>query len=106
MTLRRIASRSALPEDEGSVAYVGERAIALFRAGEQVYAYPNVCPHKGGPVGEGLVVDGIVTCPWHGSQFDIATGTCVGGPAATPLEAIPIDLSGDDILVDVHPSWS
>ena len=59
MTLRRVAARSALPEDQGTVALVGERQVALFRAGEQVYAYPNVCLHKGGPVGEGLVIDEI-----------------------------------------------
>jgi nitrite reductase (NADH) small subunit len=103
MTLRRVATRSTIPEDQGAVAYVGDAAIALFRAGEQVYAYPNVCPHKGGPVGEGLVVDGIVTCPWHGSQFDIMTGACVSGPADGSLEPIPVDFEGDDVLVDVHP---
>ncbi len=103
MTLRRIATRSTLPEDQGTVAYVGDESIALFRAGEHVYAYPNVCPHKGGPVGEGLVVDGIVTCPWHGSQFEVATGACVSGPAEGPLEPITVDLQGDDVLIDVHP---
>lgn len=103
MTLQRIASRSALPEDQGTVARVGERQIALFRAADQVYAYPNVCLHKGGPVGEGLVVDGIVTCPWHGRQYDVATGACLNDPALGSLEAIPVELTGDDILVDVHP---
>ena len=101
MTLRRIATRPTLPEDEGTVVYVGDAPIALFRAGEHVYAYPNVCPHKGGPVGEGLVVDGIVTCPWHGSQFEVATGALVSGPAEGPLEPIPVDLQGDDVLIDV-----
>jgi len=103
VTLRRVAARAELPEDSGSVARVGDDEFALFRAGEQVYAYTNVCPHKGGPVGEGLVIDGIVTCPWHGSQFEIATGACVGGPASAPLEAIPVELQDDDILIDVHP---
>jgi nitrite reductase/ring-hydroxylating ferredoxin subunit len=103
VTLRRIATRPTLPEDQGTVAWVGDTPIALFRAGDGVYAYPNACPHKGGPVGEGLVVDGIVTCPWHGSQFDIMTGECVSGPAEGPLEPILVDLQGDDVLIDVHP---
>ena len=103
MTLRQVAARSALPEDQGTVALVGERQIALFRAGEQVYAYPNVCLHKGGPVGEGLVIDGIVTCPWHGRQYDIATGACVNDAELGSLEAIPVTLDGDGVLVDVHP---
>ena len=103
MTLRRIAARSGLPEDQGTVALIGEREIALFRAGEEIYAYPNVCLHKGGPVGEGLVVDGIVTCPWHGRQYDITTGACLNDPALGSLEAIPVTLDGDGVLVDVHP---
>ena len=102
MTLLRVAARPTLPEDQGTVVFVGDTSIALFRAGEQVYAYPNVCPHKGGPVGEGLVADGIVTCPWHGSQFEVATGSCVSGPAERPLEPIPLDFEGDDVLIDVH----
>jgi nitrite reductase/ring-hydroxylating ferredoxin subunit len=102
VTLRRVGARSALPEDQGTVAYVGETAVALFRAGEQVYAYPNVCLHKGGPIGEGLVVDGIVTCPWHGRQYDIATGACVNDPALGSLTPLPSEIEGDDVLVDVH----
>jgi methionine sulfoxide reductase heme-binding subunit len=46
----------------------GER-IALFRDGENVYAVSNVCRHQGGPLGEGRIVDGCVTCPWHGFQY-------------------------------------
>ena len=103
MTLRRVAARSALPEDQGTVALVGERQVALFRAGEQVYAYPNVCLHKGGPVGEGLVIDGIVTCPWHGRQYDITTGACLNDPELGSLESVPVAVDGDDILLDVHP---
>ncbi len=103
MTLRRVATRSALLEDQGTVAQVGDDAFALFRAGDDVHGYVNSCPHKGGPVGEGLVVDGIVTCPWHGSQFEIATGALVSGPAEGPLSPVPLEIQGDDVLVDVHP---
>ncbi len=102
MTLHRVASRSELPEDQGTVVPVGEREVALFRDREQVYAYPNVCLHKGGPVGEGLVIDGIVTCPWHGRQYDIATGACLNDPALGSLQSIPLELEGDEVLLDVH----
>jgi DMSO/TMAO reductase YedYZ heme-binding membrane subunit/nitrite reductase/ring-hydroxylating ferredoxin subunit len=46
----------------------GER-IAVFRDGAHVYAISNVCRHQGGPLGEGRIVDGCVTCPWHGFQY-------------------------------------
>lgn len=100
---RVVASRASLSEDQGSVVYVDGDQYALFRDGDAVYAYVNRCPHKGGPVGEGLVVDGIVTCPWHGSQFEIATGECVGGPAPGPLTPVSFELHDDDVAVDFHP---
>jgi methionine sulfoxide reductase heme-binding subunit len=46
----------------------GER-IAVFRDGDRVYAVSNVCRHQGGPLGEGRVIDGCITCPWHGFQY-------------------------------------
>lgn len=46
----------------------GER-IAVFRDGDNVYAVSNVCRHQGGPLGEGRIVDGCITCPWHGFQY-------------------------------------
>lgn len=52
----------------------GER-VALFRDGDSVRALSNVCPHQGGPLGEGAIVDGCVTCPWHGYQFRLEDGT-------------------------------
>lgn len=102
MAERVVASVSKLPEDQGTVVSVGEGELALFRAGDAVYAYVNSCPHKGGPVGEGLVIDGIVTCPWHGSQFEIDSGACVSGPAPGPLASVPVTIHGDDVVVDVH----
>lgn len=46
----------------------GER-IAVFRDGDRIYAVSNVCRHQGGPLGEGRIVDGCITCPWHGFQY-------------------------------------
>lgn len=51
----------------------GER-IAVFRYGERVSAMANVCAHQGGPLGEGKIIDGCVTCPWHGWQYRPADG--------------------------------
>ncbi len=46
----------------------GEK-IAVFRDGDAIFAVSNVCRHQGGPLGEGRLVDGCVTCPWHGFQY-------------------------------------
>ena len=71
----RICSESELPP-EGEVAEftVQGRALCVARIGGAVAVLDGVCPHEGGPLGEGLVEDGRVVCPWHGYAFDIYTG--------------------------------
>ena len=50
-------------------------AIAVFRSGNSIFAVSNVCRHQGGPLGEGKIVDGCITCPWHGFQYRMEDGT-------------------------------
>ncbi len=50
------------------------REVAVFTYKGTLYAIDNICPHEGGPLGEGSLDDTTVTCPWHGWQFDITTG--------------------------------
>ncbi|MEO1294029.1 MAG: Rieske 2Fe-2S domain-containing protein, partial [Pseudomonadota bacterium] len=64
------------------VALPGGERVALFRHGEwgeKLSAVTNVCAHQNGPLGEGRIVDGCVTCPWHGFQFDPEDG-CAPAP--------------------------
>jgi len=76
----KLASRT-LTVDGASVA------IALLKTGSQVAAFSNTCPHWGGPLAEGKLLDGntVVECPWHASQFRLADGSACQGPAATPV---------------------
>lgn len=53
---------------------VGDRIVALFNVDGQYFAMDGVCPHQGGPVGKGELNGCIVTCPWHGWQFDVRDG--------------------------------
>lgn len=64
-----------MEDGEGRVVYGdgGER-VALFRHGDGHYAMANVCAHQGGPLGEGAVIDGCATCPWHGYQYKVENG--------------------------------
>ncbi|SMP77966.1 Ferredoxin subunit of nitrite reductase or a ring-hydroxylating dioxygenase [Neorhodopirellula lusitana] len=55
-------------------ALIGERIIAVFRHQGSWFAMDAMCSHQGGPLAEGVVKDGCVTCPWHGWQYDLATG--------------------------------
>jgi nitrite reductase (NADH) small subunit len=71
-----------LRDGEAKVVEVEGRKIALFRLGDDVHALDNVCPHRGGPIGEGEVKGDRVTCPWHEWTFDIPSGLCALNPAA------------------------
>lgn len=55
--------------------------VLLVKQNGRIYAMSNTCPHAGGPLNEGTLEGGSVICPWHGSQFDLADGTIVHGPA-------------------------
>lgn len=71
---------SEIPDTRARVIRVsGCEPIAVYRDGEAVHAVTNVCAHQGGPLGEGQILDGCVTCPWHGHQFDPRTG-CAPAP--------------------------
>lgn len=61
----------------GKMVVVNGRHVALFRLGDQFHALDNLCLHRGGPLCEGAIAQGVVTCPWHGWSFEIATGTMV-----------------------------
>ncbi len=53
---------------------MGDRIVALFNVDGVFHALDGVCPHQGGPLGKGVLTGCLVTCPWHGWQFDVTTG--------------------------------
>jgi nitrite reductase/ring-hydroxylating ferredoxin subunit len=61
--------------------------ILLLREGDQIRAVGATCPHLGGPLDEGTIDSGTVTCPWHGSVFSLADGALIHGPAMMPIAA-------------------
>ncbi len=76
----------------------GER-IAVFKFKGKLSALANVCSHQGGPVGEGKVVLGLVTCPWHGYQYRLEDG-CSPPPFKERIRKYPVRLEGSRIWVD------
>jgi len=59
----------------GSIEIVcGQDVIAIYRHANALYAIDGVCMHQGGPLAKGKIANGTVTCPWHGWQYDLATG--------------------------------
>lgn len=82
------------------VAPGGER-IAVFRDGNEIGALTNLCAHQNGPLGEGRIIDGCVTCPWHGYQYRLADG-CAPPPFTERLATYRVRLNGGG-MVEVDP---
>ena len=64
-----VCAVNAIPENRAKVVCAGGERIAVFRYDGKVSAVSNVCRHQNGPLGEGRIVDGCITCPWHGYQY-------------------------------------
>jgi nitrite reductase (NADH) small subunit len=78
-----------VPLGEGRAITLDGRRIAIFRAGGGWYAIDAVCPHRGGPLADGIVCDRAVICPLHDRRFDLATGAALttgDGVAAHTVE--------------------
>ncbi len=87
-------------EDGKPVAITaGEDRVLLVRQGSTISAIADVCSHAGGPLHEGNVENGRVTCPWHGSVFRLSDGTVVHGPATGPQPAYDVRVAGGRVSV-------
>jgi len=98
VTFVRVAKVSDIPPGQGRVVVVQGRPIALFNLDGSLYALSNVCLHRGGPIGEGELDGAVVTCPLHGWEYDVRTGSNTINPAAR-LSTFPVRIEGDDVLV-------
>lgn len=58
----------------GKVVELEDRVLAVFNVGGDFYVIDNTCLHRGGPLGEGFLDGKMVTCPWHGWEYDVSTG--------------------------------
>ena len=84
------------------VAVPGGERIAVYRDGGQIGALSNLCAHQNGPIGEGSIIDGLVTCPWHGYQYRLKDG-CAPPPFTEKLLTYRVRLKGGVIEVDPRP---
>ena len=97
-----VVSESELVEGEPHRAELDGVPVVMVRSGGQVYALAERCSHRGGPLSDGQVADGCITCPWHGSRFRLEDGSVERGPAAYPQPALDVRVSGG--MVEVRDS--
>ena len=88
--------------EAGKLVEAGGQSIAIFTLGGTYYAIENTCPHRGGPLAEGMMAGEEVICPWHGSRFNIKTGAVVTPPAQRGVKSFPVRVTGDDVEIEIE----
>ena len=113
-----VAKAADLPDGDRRIVTAGNNEIGVFHHGGAYYAYSNYCVHSGGPACEGILINKVVdliaedrtyhgqtfsdemhfVCPWHGYEYDLKTGQCMGD-ARLKLKKFDVVRRGDDIYV-------
>ncbi|HZR28557.1 MAG TPA: Rieske (2Fe-2S) protein [Terriglobales bacterium] len=97
----KIAGKNDLPASgEAKEFTCGDKMICIANIEGVLSAMDNVCLHRGGPLGQGIVDGGKVICPWHGWEYDPKTGEASHNPTAK-VAVYPVKVEGDDVMVEI-----
>ena len=93
----RICGKADLPATgEAREITVGDRMVCVANENGDISAMDNVCPHRGGPLGQGMIDGGKIVCPWHAWAYDLKTG--VTHPLASKVPVYEVRIEGEDVL--------
>jgi nitrite reductase/ring-hydroxylating ferredoxin subunit len=98
MSFVKVGSLSKLPPGSVMETLVGDGTYAICNAGGEIYALDGICPHSGGPLGQGALHGTTLVCPWHAWEFDCRDNETGDG---FWVAKFPVKTDGDDILIDV-----
>jgi nitrite reductase (NADH) small subunit/3-phenylpropionate/trans-cinnamate dioxygenase ferredoxin subunit len=100
MAFLRAVRRDEVPAGAIREIQIDGKTFALANVDGKFYAINNTCLHRGGPLGQGELEGKVVTCPWHGWQYDVTTGKVTMNPSVG-VECYAVEVRGDDLFVDV-----
>jgi nitrite reductase/ring-hydroxylating ferredoxin subunit/DMSO/TMAO reductase YedYZ heme-binding membrane subunit len=98
-----VCSMHDIPDHRAIIVSLSGERVAVFRYEGKVSAISNVCQHQNGPLGEGRILDGCVTCPWHGYQYRPQDGAAPP-PFKERVPTFRVKLLGDKVLVHPRPN--
>jgi nitrite reductase/ring-hydroxylating ferredoxin subunit len=101
MAFVKVASVGDLPSGGSKQVDLNGRKIALFNIDGRIHAIDDTCPHRGGPLSEGQVLAGEITCPWHGARFSLSSGANLSPPARSGVAVHKVQVQGDEIQVEI-----
>lgn len=97
--LIRVCATADVPLGEGRPVTVGDRRVAVFHTASGWYALDDACPHRGGPLSDGILADRCVACPLHDRRFDLADGAALTDGAA--VVAHRVVLRGEGVHLEI-----
>lgn len=97
-----VAAEDELKVDQMKLLRIGARRIALARTERGYAAFDDRCTHSGGPLSDGVLACDVVQCPWHGSQFEVATGATRRGPAKQGINTYDVRVVGGRVWLDLR----
>lgn len=97
--MKAVAKISEVPNFGKKIVSVAGKEILLVNVKGNIFAVENECPHQGSPLNAAIVKEGFISCPRHGYRFSLVDGRCAEH-TELELKTFPVQLSGDDILVD------
>ena len=103
ITLTRVnlGCAAAIPMGQGRCYVIGGREIAVFRQRDgRLFASENRCPHRNGPLAEGIVGGGRVICPLHAHQFNLQTGT--GNESHECVQVYEVEEAAGNLLLNLE----
>jgi nitrite reductase/ring-hydroxylating ferredoxin subunit len=100
MAFRKVASLSKFPPGSVTQVELNGDAYAICNADGELHVLDGICPHAGGPLGQGALHGNMLVCPWHAWEFDCRTGALDVDPDYQ-IPKFPVKVEGDDILIDV-----
>ncbi len=92
-----------IPEKRARIVSLSGERVAIFKYDGKISAISNVCQHQNGPLGEGRIIDGCVTCPWHGYQYLPASGASPA-PFTEKVPTFRVKISDGKVFVDPTPN--
>ncbi|MGB8458077.1 MAG: Rieske 2Fe-2S domain-containing protein [Candidatus Acidiferrum sp.] len=101
MPFARAAKVAEVPSGTIHQFQVEGKPVALANVAGNFYAINDVCVHRGGPLGEGELEGKVVTCPWHGWQYDVTSGKVIQNPSMG-VSCYPTEVRGDEIFVNIN----
>ena len=93
----------AIEDGRARIVAIGDQRIAIFRYNGKISAVSNACAHQNGPLGEGRIIDGCVTCPWHGFQYRPECGRAPE-PFTERIPTFAVRVEQGRVFVDPRPN--